>query len=307
MPVLSEEHTRLRDAEIFDVPGYGGERPAPWLLVDWSQHRHTAMVNGRDINYIEYGAPDAQPLILIHGLAGCWQNWLGNIVGLGERFRVVALDLPGFGSSPLPAEKISLPLFADTVAGLMDHLGIARAHVVGNSMGGMTTLQLALDHPSRVEKLVLVSPAGWSTSDNPPAIANMSEVAGLIFGRIGKMNVAAARRPRLRHMMLRGVAAFPAQLAPETVVELIGTGRNDGFPQSLRAILGHDFRERLPEIESETLLIWGRRDGVITYRDIFGFADAIPNIEWKLIGNAAHVAMVEHPVWFDQTVTDFLD
>jgi 2-hydroxy-6-oxonona-2,4-dienedioate hydrolase/4,5:9,10-diseco-3-hydroxy-5,9,17-trioxoandrosta-1(10),2-diene-4-oate hydrolase len=288
MAVLTPEQIELRDAAIFDVPGYGGKRPAPWLTVDWSEHRKTAMVSGRDVNYIDYGDPKAPPVVLIHGLVGCWQNWLSNIVGLGEKFRVIALDLPGFGASASPADPISLSLYANTVAGLLDHLKIKKAHVIGNSMGGMTSLQLAIDHPKRVDKVVLVSPAGWSTTHSRHSAAQF------------------APRPLVRQRMLRGIAAHPRRLAPETVLELIGTGRNDGFAAALRAILGTDFRDQLPGVKHEVLLIWGRRDGVITYRDIFGFADALPNLEWKLIGNAAHVAMVEHPEWFDETTIEFL-
>src|SRR3954447_14543093 len=130
-----------REALTIDLPTYGPVNPSEWLKVDWSQYLHTATIDGRDVNYLEYGDTSKPTVMLVHGLAGCWQNWLANVIGLSEEFHVVALDLPGFGGSELPADGISIPGYANCVAELLDHLGVAAAHVIGNSMGGMTAVQ----------------------------------------------------------------------------------------------------------------------------------------------------------------------
>jgi pimeloyl-ACP methyl ester carboxylesterase len=295
-----------REALTIDLPTYGPVNPSEWLKIDWSQYLHTAMIDGRDVNYLEYGDASKPTVMLVHGLAGCWQNWLANVIGLSERFHVVAIDLPGFGASELPAEGISIPGYAGCVAGLLDHLGVASAYVIGNSMGGMTSIQLALDHPTRVERLVLVSPAGWSTSSLPPAIGLAAGFAGLIFGRVSANREAIVRRPRLRARALRGVVAHPEKISGEVAYEILGGTGGEGFPAALRAILAHDFRSRLSEIEQPTLFIWGRRDGVVTSRDILKFGETMPHAEKILLRDTGHVAMLEHPEWFDRTAIDFL-
>jgi pimeloyl-ACP methyl ester carboxylesterase len=295
-----------REALTIELPTYGPINPAEWLKIDWSQYLHTAMIDGRDVNYMSYGDTSKPTVMLIHGLAASWQSWLANVLELAEHFHVVALDLPGFGGSEMPADGISIPGYANCVAGLLDHLEVATAFVIGNSMGGMTSLQLALDHPTRVERLVLVSPAGWSTNHVPPALGQAAGLGALIFGRVAANREAIVRRPKLRARALRGVVAHPEKISGEVAYELLGGTGSEGFPGALRAILAHDFRDRLHEIKQPTLFIWGRRDGVVTSRDIIKFGDSMPHAERIVLRDTAHVAMVEHPEWFDRTAIDFL-
>ena len=86
---------------------YGDPDPA-WLRIDWRQHLHTIEIEGGAVNYAEIGSGPA--IIFVHGLGGCWQNWLENMPRMAELgYRAIALDLPGFGSSALPRSKISIP------------------------------------------------------------------------------------------------------------------------------------------------------------------------------------------------------
>jgi pimeloyl-ACP methyl ester carboxylesterase len=291
---------------LIDLPGYGVVGHAEWLAVNWRDYLRTAMIEGRDVNYLQFGDPAQPTAVLIHGLAGCWQNWLANIVELSRSFHVVALDLPGFGHSDLPADGISIPGYADTVAGLMDHLGVEKAHLIGNSMGGMVSAQFAISHPTRVERMILVSPAGWSTSDTPASVSKFAAIGGLISARIGANREFITRRPKLRARVMRGVVAYPEKLSPEITYEVIGATGKRGFAQALVAILGYDLRDKLTSVETPTLVIWGRWDGVISWRDAYKFGDALPNSEVIVLSETAHVAMVEHPEWFDRTATEFL-
>lgn len=299
--------TDPREALTIELPTYGPTGPETWLDIDWSAHLDRAMVNGRDVNYLDYGDRDKPPVVLIHGLAGCWENWLANIEGLAESFRVVALDLPGFGDSEMPAEAISIPGYADTVAGLLDHLELRSAHLIGNSMGGMTSLQLALDHPSRVDHMVLVSPAGWSTNELHDALPRIAGFAGLIGGRVAANRESMVRRPKLRAQALRGVVAHPEKISAGMAYELLGGTGTAGFAGALRALLAHDFRDRLGEIRQPALFIWGRRDGVVSSRDILHFGERMPHAERIALRDTGHVAMVEHPEWFNQVAAQFLN
>ncbi|MBJ7458916.1 MAG: alpha/beta fold hydrolase [Thermoleophilaceae bacterium] len=295
-----------RDELTIGLPTYGPTGPAQWLKVDWSQHLRRAMVGGRGVNYLDYGDATKPTVMLVHGLGGRWQNWLANVIGLSEHFHVVALDLPGFGESEMPAEAISIPGYADCIAGLLDHLEVASAFVIGNSMGGMTSIQLALDHPSRVDRLVLVSPAGWSTNSVPPIVGQFAGIAGAVFGRVNANRDLIVRRPKLRAPALRGIVAHPDRLSSEIVYELLGGSSSPGFAPALRAILAHDFRDRLGEIKQPVLFVWGRRDGVITSGDVLHFGEQMPHAERILLRDTGHLAMVEHPEWFDRTASQFL-
>ena len=98
------------------------------------------------------------PLILLHGLAGSARWWARNIPALSRSFRVIAIDLPGFGASPR-GHRLELDGVVDQLVGTMDALGIDRASVIGHSMGGLIAGGLAADRPERVERLVLVDAA----------------------------------------------------------------------------------------------------------------------------------------------------
>ncbi len=134
--------------------------------VDWQEHLRWVRVEDRWMNLVDIGS--GPPLIFIHGLSGCWQNWLEQIPHFARDHRVIALDLPGFGQSEMPAEEISISNYADTIDALMTELGIDTARIVGNSMGGFIAAEAAIKYPHRVERLVLVAAAGISL--RPPRI-----------------------------------------------------------------------------------------------------------------------------------------
>src|SRR5271166_923373 len=151
------------------APGAGhvstnGAGPEPWERTDWRRHQRWVTVSGHPVNTIELGTGPA--ILFVHGLSGCWPNWLEQLSPFSATNRVIAVDLPGFGHSPEQAGGISMERYADLLAELLGRLGVERATVVGNSMGGLIACELAASHPDRVERLVLVSPAGMSTYRN---------------------------------------------------------------------------------------------------------------------------------------------
>lgn len=295
-----------KDEFYIDIDEYGTPGRSAWLDVDWRQHLRTVDVDGSKISFVEYGAVDAPAVVLIHGLAGCWQNWLENIVQLGEDFRVIAIDLPGFGASEMPREPISIPGYARCVVGLLDELGIQRASLIGNSMGGQASVQVSIDHPERVDRVIVVSPAGYSTSDVPELLHRGAELFSPILPRLSGHNKFVARRGRLRKIAFFGIIAHADKIRPELAYELMGFSRRPGFRDALLALLTHDFRGELHTITAPTLIIWGRSDGLITSGDAHRFAKKIPG-SLKLIANdTAHLAMLERPAWFNATARDFL-
>src|SRR6185312_12344086 len=143
----------------------GSSTEAGWQAIDWRRHQRWVRVGERAINTIELGSGEPA-IVFVHGLSGCWPNWLEQLAVFSRSQRVLAFDLPGFGHSPGHAGEVSMPGYARIVADLLAARGVERAVLVGNSMGGLISAELAAEEPSLVERLVLVSPAGLSTYAN---------------------------------------------------------------------------------------------------------------------------------------------
>ncbi len=192
---------------------YGPQGRSPWLDVDWRAHQHWTIINDSPVNVIELG--EGPPLLFVHGLSGSWPNWLEQLPVFARTHRVIALDLPGFGRSPMPTRgylDLRLRPHARCAARA---LGVDAAAVVGNSMGGFVSAELAIDFPQRVERLVLVSAAGLSTYRDPRGLRElrrmrrMERPAAAFTGWVAAHADTLARRPGLRNAALGLIAATP--------------------------------------------------------------------------------------------------
>jgi pimeloyl-ACP methyl ester carboxylesterase len=289
-----------------EFDGYGAAQRSEWLDVDWQQYLHSTVVHGSRVNYVEMG--EGPPVVLIHGLSGCWQNWLENITHLARRHRVIAPDLVGFGESELPHEEISIPGYGRFMDAFLDDVGVERASLIGNSMGGFIAAETTISHPSRVEKLVLVSAAGLVRVGNHTL--NALERAARLFHPV----VAAAlarrehlvRRPGLRRRMLYGVVAHPDRIAPELCYEVASGAGKPGFLDALNAVTAYDFRDRLPEISVPTLIIWGRNDRVVPVSGAYKYEQLIPDARRVIFEDTGHLPMLERPARFNELLDEFL-
>jgi pimeloyl-ACP methyl ester carboxylesterase len=288
--------------------GYGVSDRPDWREVDWSAHLHATEIDGARVTYVDVGAGDATPVVFVHGLSGQWQNWLENIPRVAQERRVVALDLPGFGTSEMPREQISIPGYGRCVDALRDHLGLDRVALVGNSLGGFIAAEVAIQFPARVERLALVSAAGITSSNlrRRPALT-VGRIAVAITAVTAAQQRAMAARPRGRHLALALVARYPSRLRADIAWEglMKGAGR-PGFQPALRASLEYDFRDRLPEIDCPTLIVWGRNDAVIPAKDAQEFERLIEGSRSVMLDDTGHVPMLERPVAFNDLLLEFL-
>ena len=289
---------------------YGPEGRSPWLDVDWREHQRWVILDGQPVNVIELGS--GPPLVFVHGLAGSWPNWLEQLPVLAAKHRVVTLDLPGFGHSPMPAEQISISGYARLLDRLFDTLGIDAAAVVGNSMGGFIGAELAIAFPQRVERLVLVSAAGISTFDNRgavraiPVLRRVERLVAAYTAWMASKSDTVARRPRLRDATLNVVTRHPSRLPAALAAEQLRGSGKPGFMQALEANLNYNFRDRLREIACPTLIVWGEKDRLITVRDASVFAELIPDSRVVVYKDTGHMAMIERPVAFNALLEKFL-
>jgi pimeloyl-ACP methyl ester carboxylesterase len=302
-----------------EAGAYGPVGRSPWLDIDWRRHQRWVLIDGQPVNTIELGPEHAaaretanQPLVFVHGLSGCWANWLEQLPVLAAEHRVITLDLPGFGYSPMPADPISISGYARLLDRLLGELGVDAAAVVGNSMGGFIAAELAIAFPQRVERLVLISAAGVSTTNHPgstralPVLARLNLALATAGTWVAANSDMLVRRARLREALLSVVARHPSRLpAPLAAAQLRGAGK-PGFLQGLEAVLDYDVRERLPEIVCPTLIVWGENDRLISVRDADVFAELIPDSRKVIFEDTGHVSMLERPAAFNALLEDFL-
>jgi len=305
-----------------EAAAYGPVGRAPWLDVDWSSHQRWVTADGQLVNTIELGpetTPGGQPLVFVHGLSGCWENFLEQLPAMAREHRVLTLDLPGFGYSPMPSQKITISGYARLLDALLGQLGIDAAAVVGNSMGGFIATELAIACPQRVERLVLISAAGISTREPlaglSPRLASRSPIPVLTRSERVLAGTAAwlasksdtvARRERLRELTLATVVRHPGRLpAPLAAEQLRGAGK-PGFLQAFEAIIHYDVEERLKEIACPTLIVWGDHDRLVNVRDADVFAALIPDSRKVIFEDTGHMAMLERPAAFNALLRDFL-
>ena len=289
-----------------DGPDPYGDPDPGWLQVDWSDHLHTLEVGGATVNYAEIG--EGPPIVFLHGLGGCWQNWLENMPRMAELgHRAIAIDMPGFGASPMPPWEITIPAYGELVGAVCDKLGIGEATLVGNSMGGFVAAEVAVGRPQWISGLVLVSAAGISHAQmrREPVMAGarLSLAANPLLLRL---DVASMRRPGLRKLAFGGVMRHPEQLPRELLVEFIAPALGaDGFLPAVKALTGYDLVERLERITVPTLIVWGRDDLVVPAADARGFADRISDSELVVFDDCGHVPMAERPVRFNRLLETF--
>lgn len=285
--------------------GYGARGRSAWLDIDWPAHQRWVRVGGTPANVIELG--EGPPLLFVHGLAGRWQNWLENMPWFARSHRVIAVDLPGFGASPMPRGEISIPGYARFLDGVCDALSIDAAAVVGNSMGGFVAAELAISSPQRVERLMLVSAAGISAEhlQRDRIMAGARVVAG-VATRAAARHEWFARRPGLRKLALSFVVRHADRLSAPLAHELMeGSGR-PGFLPALEAIMAHPISRRLPQIACPTCVVWGEDDRVIPVRDAQRFGKLIPDVRVVVLPDTGHVPMLERPARFNALLEAFL-
>jgi pimeloyl-ACP methyl ester carboxylesterase len=278
-----------------------------WLDVDWQALQRTVEVDGRRVNVLDTGG-DGPPLLFIHGWSSNWQIFLLNIAAFMRTHRCLALDLPGFGASEMPAEPISIRGYAKAVDAVCDALGVERVSVVGNSMGGFIGAELALSFDTRVDRLVLVSAAGLSTehlAQTPSVVLARLVTAGFPYTR--RFEYTVVRRPRLRRAAMQWVVRYPEKLSVPLTQELVLSFGKPGFVAALKALLEYSYRDRLAAIEIPVLIVWGRNDLLVPVGDAERYRRLIgDNARVEIFEDTGHAPMIERPSRFNELVRGFL-
>jgi pimeloyl-ACP methyl ester carboxylesterase len=271
-----------------------------------------AKVGAIDLYYDEHGSGD--PLLLVMGLAADSAAWMFQVPDFARHHRTIVFDTRGVGRSAKPPGPYTIHEMADDTAGLLDALGIARAHVVGVSMGGMIAQELALRHPHRVRGLVLAC-----TYPEPDAeVERQREFSVAQFGGTvaadGEMRIdLTALDPMLffQHLLPRVFnQSFIDQELPK-LMQLFSGALQYGFSieailGQVAAVMGHRATDRLQRITAPTLVITGDADLLIPPANSAVLARHIPNARLVTVPGGSHGFNFETPEIFNREVLEFL-
>jgi 3-oxoadipate enol-lactonase len=265
----------------------------------------TVKVGDINMYYEVHGQGEA--LILIPGAgANGRTSWFRQLSAFKKHYRVVTFDPRSVGKSSRPKEPYRFRSLADDVVGLMDHLAIKKANVLGQSMGGLVAQELTIDYPDRVLKLVLVSSslAGGPTIPTNPALAEaMGYAEGASEIDFSKVDTRKTMKVVIGMSFNKSLYRIAMQFMSRFFVKL---EELDGMWDQLRAISGHNTFDRLHLIKAPTLVIAGAGDRIVPPHTSEVLAGNIPNARLIMVKDGSHVLTVEMTSRFNHEVLDFL-
>lgn len=238
------------------------------------------------------------PVLLLHGIGGRAALWAGTVAALTPR-QVLALDLPGYDGTRPPLT--SFAAWADAAVALLDEGGVAQADLVGHSLGGMIAIEIALRHPGRVRRLVIVA--------SSPAFGSRDPAFRDAF-------LTARQKPLDEGLGMAGIAAglVPAMLGPAAVPEAapaalaaMASVNEAAYRITLATLTGFDRRADLPRVTQPALLIAGEADVTAPPRGMSRMADAMPHARLVVIPGIGHLLPLEAPDAFHAALLAFLD
>ena len=253
-------------------------------------------VFGQKIHYVDVGTGPV--VVLLHGLGGNSSNWAFNIAALSAKFRVIAPDQIGFGRSDKPLINYRVQTYADFLDKFLDAVGVERASLVGNSMGGWIAALYALKYPKRVERIVLADAAGFA----PPKELDLSTLSGL----------NPSTREQTRYL-LNLVFSNPLLKSDANVDATLAARISAGDGYTIQSLVESIFRNedmldgKLAGIKQPTLIIWGREDGLTPLaREGEQFKREMPSAQFVVFEQCGHVPQVEKAAEFNAAVLKFL-
>ena len=277
-------------------------------------NEHTVTVAGKPIFVAEKGTGPA--VVLLHGGgpgASGVSNYSRNIDALADSYRVIVPDMPGYGRSDKYVDQDDpFGYVAGMIGQLLDEMGIGRAHLVGNSLGGAAALRLAMDSPSHVDKLVLMGPGGVGTTTS----------GGPTEGLISLLTYYLGEGPSREKLasFIRTYLVYDGAAVPDELIELRYQASVDpevianpplrppSGPNAERTLQRMDLTldSRLEQVASPTLILWGRDDKVNRPAGGPMLLNAMPNAELVMTSRTGHWMQWERAELFNQLVADFL-
>ena len=276
-------------------------------LIYHPEHSWFTTVDGVRIHYQEAGDEKAPPILLIHGFISSTMIWSEVFLPLAHAgFRVIAPDLPGYGYSEKPRDcEYTIESQARAVIGLMDRLGIEKAALVGASYGGAVAALIALDHPERVSRLVMV---GAVSSDEPKKKLLMQLVRLPLVGDIVTPLFLGSRwvlRKRMEAVYQRLRLPVDEHKVEARHHLLATAATHRAMIRTVRRWNANRIARDAHLIHQPTMLMWGEDDEHIPLKEGFRLRDQMPNARLVVFRNCGHLPPQEYPKQFVGMVSEF--
>jgi len=268
-------------------------------FIDWK---------GGELHYTESGVDTAMTVLMIHGFGGSNRDFAMLDTMINDRYRVIRVDLPGFGLSDYPFAYDSTAFrdaYSEYFRFMLDTLHIDSCYVVGNSMGGLMSIELTIQHPDKVKKLVLFNSAGY----------DMEEV-------LKSANAFVFRYWPVRYFTKKGMPEFMTStgltrvtyidtlLTPDKVKRVNSMWNRQGnLPHLVAMANGTEAIDeaRIRSIACPTLIVWGKQDEIINVKFAERFHHDIQGSQLVIYDECGHVPMMEKPKEVQRDVLDFFD
>ncbi len=261
----------------------------------------TFTVRGHNIHFVEAGKRGRQIALLIHGWSSSWYATSPLLGLLAQRFHCIAIDLPGYGKSPALAETTTIPAYVDLLADLIEQISDSPVVLVGHSMGGMISINLALAYPILVERMVLICP---TISGNLSTSINLfiSPITMMERFGLGSSLVTAVEHTfvGLTDRLMRPVSFAERTGISKADYEMLrqdarrpGQGRVRF--ECFHAMRDNDLRGRLSQVDTPALIIWGAEDNTVPLRDAGIVSDEWPQADLRIFPRAGHWPHFETP------------
>ena len=273
--------------------------PWPTLQAKYANaaSRYMDLPGGLKVHYRDQGRRDAPVIVMVHGFGASLQTWEPWVQRLGSHYRIITLDLPGFGLTSAPkGYTLTRTGFVDVVDGVTTRLGVTKFVLVGNSMGGGVAWNFALKHPDRLQGLVLVDAAGWPQQredgrDGPFIFKVLRNPVGRFL--IKDLDTTAMTRAGLRDAF----APTPGMVDEPMVTRYVELSRAPGHKDIIMGLMGGfdpadaATKDRLSKIAVPTLVMHGAADKLIPVSHARLFGDAIPGSTVIIYPAVGHVPM----------------
>lgn len=261
-----------------------------------------ATVNEIDIFYEVHG--QGEPLVLIQGLGGSHSAWVFQTRAFKKYYQVVTFDNRGVGITGRSRAAYSIRTMAEDTIGLLDHIGLDKAHILGMSLGGMIAQEIAINHPERVRKLVLVCTSAGEGESND-IHKEMLSLIGITEGST-EVDFRSVDPAELMSVIIS--LAFNRRLyrIPLSFLFKISMKQGGGHLEQMEAVVGHTTIDRLHLIKAPTLVITGTKDRVVSPHSSEVLASKIPNAKLVKVEGGSHAFFIELRGRFNQEVLYFL-
>jgi len=255
------------------------------------------IIDNLRIRYQDNATVGANVLVFIHGLGGSLESWENNIAYLSQKYRTIAIDLPGFGLSDKPHRKYTLAFYSSFILRAVRQLNVRLPiNILGASLGGQIAAHIAATNPHLVDNLILISPAGFSPKSFSTS-PGLQKFVGIID---------AVSRTELKNALSATTSARVSSTDVLMAQERISMpGGKNAFTSALKYSTTAK-RINIKEIKSRTLVIWGKEDQVIPVRFIVPFI-TMKNCRVYILENCGHRPHAEKPGLINETIDRFIE